>query len=231
MGLGLLVPGALALTGVPAAARPRDDAMSGAFRCGAIGDTRTWLDCYYGAAQPVRAALGLKPVPATQSQLVARPPAGTPPAGEQALRDQVMAGAVRCSTLQDRQWLDCYYASAQPVRAHLGLSGGAQVSPPIQPLAAAAPSQFGLAPKPAAPLDGADRIASSMASYSFDKLGWFTVTLENGQVWKQVNGDTTYAHWNKPAPRYLVRVSHGFLGSFNLQVQGEPGLFKVRRVQ
>jgi hypothetical protein len=68
-----------------------------------------------------------------------------------------------------------------------------------------------------------------MQSYTFDKLGWFTVTLDNGQVWKQVNGDTTYAHWKKPAGGYQVRVSKGFLGSFNLQVQGEPGLFKVRR--
>ncbi len=46
---------------LPAAARPRDDAMSAAFRCAVIGEARQWLDCYYGAAQPVRAALGMPP--------------------------------------------------------------------------------------------------------------------------------------------------------------------------
>lgn len=70
-----------------------------------------------------------------------------------------------------------------------------------------------------------------MSAYTFDKFGWFTVTLQNGQVWQQVHGDTTYARWKKSAGAYMVRVSEGFLGSYNLQVQGEPGLFKVRRIQ
>ncbi len=52
------------LFAAPAMARPRDDAMSAAFRCGVIGEARQWLDCYYGAAQPVRAALGMPPAPA-----------------------------------------------------------------------------------------------------------------------------------------------------------------------
>ena len=230
--------GLLAFTAGAASARPRDDVLSGAFRCAAIGDSRTWLDCYYGAAQPVRASLGLRPVPASQTRLVAQPPAGIPAAGDVPVRDEVMSSAVRCTALGDeRQWLDCYYAAAQPMRVRLGLEGAprtpalqtilpAQAPPPANP----APG-FGMRTLPVSPLGNADHLSVQMASYSFDKLGWFTVTLRNGQVWRQVNGDTTYARWKKPAGTYQVRLSKGFLGSYNLQVRGEPGLFKVHRIQ
>ena len=52
---------------------PRDAVRARSMRCDAIKDERTWLDCYYGAAQPVRADLGLPPTPASQQALV---PAG-----------------------------------------------------------------------------------------------------------------------------------------------------------
>lgn len=213
----------------PAAARPRDTVLSNAFRCATIGDARTWLDCYYGAAQPVRESLGLQPAPASQLSLVAQPPAGTPSAADLTIRDAVMNGAVQCSGLgQARQWLDCYYAAARPMRAHLGLEGGT-VKQPVQP--ASAVSDFGKQAVAMPPLGNTDHIFSMMRAYTFDKLGWFTVTLQNGQVWQQVHGDTTVAHWRKPAGTYRVRISEGFLGSYNLQVVDNPGLFKVRRVQ
>src|SRR6185503_11911330 len=66
----------LLLASLPAAARPRDDALAGAFRCAGIADSRQWLDCYYGAAQPVRAALKLAPALAAQVQLAQSPPGG-----------------------------------------------------------------------------------------------------------------------------------------------------------
>jgi hypothetical protein len=73
-GLGLLALAAPALAG------PRDDVLYGISRCGGISEDRTWLDCVYGAAQPMRAQLGLQPAPASQQKLV--PPAvpGTPTA-------------------------------------------------------------------------------------------------------------------------------------------------------
>ena len=66
-GLILLTQGALA---DPA----RDEVMSGAARCAGIADNRTWLDCFYGSAQPMRALLGLAPAPPAQVKLV--PPPG-----------------------------------------------------------------------------------------------------------------------------------------------------------
>ncbi len=216
-----------------AEARPRDDVMSGAFRCAAIGESRQWLDCYYGAAQPVRAALGLPPAAAAQLKLLQSPPAGQ--ATDIAVRDAVMAEAFRCNSFgDDRTWLDCYYAAAQPMRAALGLSGAPQAravattAPSPPPAPAAAPVQdFGLR-QPATAREGA-RVVSRMASYSFDQYGAFTATLANGQVWRQISGDTNVARWNKPAENYVVSISHGALGSYKFQVKDSPGMFRVRR--
>jgi hypothetical protein len=58
----------------PAGADPRTDVLSTAARCNAIADYRVWLDCYYGAAQSMRALLGLAPAPPAQTRLV--PPGG-----------------------------------------------------------------------------------------------------------------------------------------------------------
>jgi len=59
----------------PAVADPRTDVLSTAASCNAIADYRVWLDCYYGAAQSMRALLGLAPAPPAQTRLV--PPGDT----------------------------------------------------------------------------------------------------------------------------------------------------------
>lgn len=239
-----------------AQARPRDDVMSGAFRCAAIGDSRQWLDCYYGAAQPVRAELALPPAPAAQVRLTLSPPAGTPT--NTGVRDTVMSGAFRCSSVaDDRQWLDCYYGAAQPMRGVLGLSPAPQAAMasagtiagtlPRAPVPHARggwfsgmfgddsgdkvpEQQFGEPRREAASVPAnVDHVVSRMKSYSFNHYGIFTVTLANGQVWRQLSGDTDYAHWKKPAGDYVVNISRGWFGSYNFEVKGNPGLFKVQR--
>jgi hypothetical protein len=61
----------------PALAGPREDVYSASLRCSAISDDRSWLECYYGAAQPMRGQLQLPAAPASQTALI--PPAiGTP---------------------------------------------------------------------------------------------------------------------------------------------------------
>lgn len=57
----------------PAIAGPREDSLAGVSRCAALPDDRTFLDCVYGAMQPMRAQLGLVPAPIAQQRLV--PPA------------------------------------------------------------------------------------------------------------------------------------------------------------
>lgn len=72
----LLVALGLSSLAMPAMAAPRDDVVFSISRCGAIADDRTWLDCVYGAAQPMRAKLGLPPAPASQQALVPAIPLG-----------------------------------------------------------------------------------------------------------------------------------------------------------
>ena len=65
----MLVLGALLLSSA-AQADTRSDVLSGIARCSAIADDHEWLNCLYGAAQPMRSQLGLPPAPPSQTALV-----------------------------------------------------------------------------------------------------------------------------------------------------------------
>jgi hypothetical protein len=85
MRCGLVLIGLTVLTQAALAEPTRDEVMSGAARCAGIADNRTWLDCFYGSAQPMRALLGLQPAPAQQVKLV--PPPGAAYVGPNAARN------------------------------------------------------------------------------------------------------------------------------------------------
>jgi hypothetical protein len=207
-----------------AQARPRDEVMINAYRCAGQSSSRTWLDCYYGAAQPQRAILGLSPAPPAQIVLVTAPPQpGTPQ--DVLTRDAVIGAAARCgSVAAERPWLDCYYAAANPMRSLLGLSPLPGFVPP--PALSHKDNGFmrDVLPKPELQASG------RVASYRFDGNGFFTVTLANGEVWRQLDGDTTYAHWFKKPESYFVTITGGALGSLNLRLKGDPHSYKVKRV-
>ena len=136
--LCLLAPAALA--------DARDDVLAGIGRCGAIHDDRTWLDCVYGAQQPMRARLNLPPAPEFQQRLV--PPAASMPMAAQRY-DMPPPPAPRV-------------AARAPVPRHPGFFSTV--------LGTAAPTAV-----------------SRMTEYRFSKKGAFTVTLENGQTWRQTD--------------------------------------------
>ncbi|MES2295054.1 MAG: hypothetical protein V4527_17275 [Pseudomonadota bacterium] len=182
MNRAALVSAIFCLISLPATADPRSDALAGISRCASIADDRLFLDCLYGAAQPLRAKLGLPPAPAAQVNLV--PPAlgaavAPPPAMARVApppRDEGFFGGI--------------------------LGSGKAVAP-----------------------------AQRMSSYAFDSHGIFSVTLSNGEVWRQVEGDSNFAQWRAPASSYLVILRSGAFGSSNLQVQGQSTTFKVERVR
>lgn len=69
----------MGLWALPALADPiRDDVYANSQRCAALTDNHTWLNCYYGAAQAMRAQLGLPPAPDSQLNLVRNAPAPAP---------------------------------------------------------------------------------------------------------------------------------------------------------
>lgn len=246
----VLVLGAGALAALPAQARPRDDALSGAFRCAVIADSRRWLDCYYGAAQPVRAALGMPPALAAQTKLAMSPPAGGVPRDE-TVRDDVMAGAAQCNRVAgDRAWLDCYYAAALPMRSQLGLSVPQLATrtpmppspPPVMAYASPPPAKpAGPPPMPRSTglLNGMFNNVRPivrnvpMQSATFDRNGAFTVTLPDGQVWAQSEEDAVYhpAHWRNPGPDLLVTIAPDAMHTFSMTVSGENRFYKVKRIR
>jgi hypothetical protein len=169
--------GMLAALGETAHADTRGDVLSGIARCGAIADDHSWLNCIYGAAQPMRGQLGLPPAPPAQTSLV---PAASPASPR--------------------------FSSPAPVAAPKESGGffsrilGGEVVITAMPL----------------------------SSYQFNSQGFFIITLANGQVWEQRDGPV--AHWQGPASQYLVSISKGAMGSFNLTVAHDSAQYKVRRV-
>src|SRR5258707_1112096 len=74
-----------------ALADTRSDVLERLARCNTFPDGRTWLDCYYAAAQPERTELGLPPAPQAPNyealfRRPAAPPALAPPAMAPAAR-------------------------------------------------------------------------------------------------------------------------------------------------
>jgi len=168
-------------------------------------------------------------------------------------RDDVLAAMQRCSVMQDdRTWLECTYGAQQLMRAKLGLQPAPdyqqRLVPPARAPLASAPSP---APASAAPparaavastppparrrgsfmqiLGGtAPPVAvSALAAVDYDARGSFTVTLQNGQVWRQVNTE------GQPKARFhvgeKVTIQPGVLGTYNLKTDSNSHPYKVER--
>ena len=161
----------------------RDDVMAGIQRCQAIQDDRAWLDCTYGAQQPMRAKLGLAPAPDFQQRLV--PPVVFAPATD-----------------------------TRPAKASLATPAAPAALPRRKP------SFFQILTGSAQPV-----AVSSLAAVQYDSQGAFVATLQNGQVWHQVNEETGIKPRMKIGAK--VTITPGALGSYNFQVDGTSGQFKV----
>ena len=217
----LLAAVALGLTAgvLPAAADSRDLALDRISRCYALTDTRQYLECLYGAVQPLRNDLGLPQAPQASSfaSLFARP--ASPVASPSPAAPMVTAPA-RPASLQQQQQSDRGTAS--------GLFASVMgIKTTMVP-----PEQFGLRNARSGPGLNVDHITAQMAQYSIDRnSGHFTVTLDNGQVWQQQAGDEHNPTWDKKAATYIATVSYGAMGTFNLTVVGERQPYKVQRVR
>jgi hypothetical protein len=157
-------------------------------------------------------------------------------------REDTLAGISRCAALpDDRTLLECIYGAAQPLRSRLGLPPAPdfqlRLVPPANP-AAPRPARTDVPPtaRPEGKSGGLfsgmfGANALHMASYSFDARGLFTVTLSNGEVWRQDPNDTNYAHWSGKASNYPVTLIPGEYGKSRLDVRGESGPYRVEQVR
>jgi hypothetical protein len=85
--------------------------------------------------------------------------------------------------------------------------------------------------KPEAPVKAAEisRIAATIAKIDYSTIGRFIVTLDNGQVWRQIEGDST--RLRSSAFGAKITISRGLFGTFNLVIDDSKALYKVMRVQ
>lgn len=73
-----------------------------------------------------------------------------------------------------------------------------------------------------------DEIHGVIAKLAFSPLGRAIITLDNGQVWRQVEGDTDHF---KGKEGDTTTIARALLGSYSLTVQGRNQLIKVTRVR
>lgn len=69
---------------------------------------------------------------------------------------------------------------------------------------------------------------AQITQFQIDPLGKFTMTLANGQVWKEVDTILLHVETNKP---HIAHMSRGVLGSYNVSFDGEKQIIKVQRVR
>ena len=75
-----------------------------------------------------------------------------------------------------------------------------------------------------------DHITARVATVTVNYFHFFTVTLDNGQVWRQVDGDTRVARFKNDRTE-IVTITRGFLDSFHLAIQGAWGDYEVKRIK
>ena len=169
--------------------------------------------------------------------------------------DELIAGMAKCAALTDNTArLTCYDGLAPQLKAALaepppaaadnrswydpgrifGASPSAQTTPEqfggenlAEP--APTPSKLGEPPPPPRP-EALDSISAKVTDYAFNPFGRVIVFLDNGQVWRQIDGDTDHVRFKKGVEN-MVEISRGAIGSYVLTVNDAGVGVKVRRVK
>jgi hypothetical protein len=165
--------------------------------------------------------------------------AGTARADES--RD-ALAEVAKCAEIAEASArLACYDAAAARVKSALAAQAPVAEAPAKKSLlewfGLARPDKpvtktedFGKPPQPAAPAELTE-ITATVAEFAKTARGKAIFILDNGQVWRQLDADGTEVQYATPGKPMKVTIETGFLGSYNLTIEGRNGLVKVRRLQ
>ena len=74
-------------------------------------------------------------------------------------------------------------------------------------------------------------ITVGVTDYSYNPFGKFIVFLDNGQVWREQDGDNDRAHFSGDPKDNKVTISRGAFGSYNMAINDAHHQFKVIRVK
>jgi hypothetical protein len=86
------------------------------------------------------------------------------------------------------------------------------------------------APSPA-PEEGLTEITAAVIEFARTPRGKCVFILDNGQVWRQLDADSTVVFDPAPGTTMRVTIEQGALGSYNLTIEGKRSLIKVSRLK
>lgn len=119
----------------------------------------------------------------------------------------------RCSTIDENsERLRCFDRAAPRARAALTPQ----------------PQDFG---KPTPPPPELPQLNAAVLELARTTRGRAVFVLDNGQTWRQIEGDDTYVAEPPPGESLKVTIAKGLFGSYNLTIDGRNTLIKVRRVE
>lgn len=170
------------------------------------------------------------------------------PAQADPARD-ALAEIAKCSDIPaaaDR--LQCYDAAAQGAKTAMSTP-----APAVERQASAQPAQeedegggvlswfglerpvtktddFGKPPVPTGPKE-IKQISANVVEFAKSAYGRSIFILDNGQVWKQIDGDQTEVRDPSKNETMKVMIETGMFGSYTLKVSDRTGIVKVRRVK
>jgi hypothetical protein len=155
-----------------------------------------------------------------------------------------LADIVKCADVADpAKRLECFDAATT--------RGKAALAAPVPPAQAAQPAKekslldwFGLSkpsqvtkpedfgkPAPEPGPNEVTQISGSVLEFAKTARGKAVFILESGQIWRQIDGDSTDVQPPAPGTTMKVIVETGVFGSYNLSIEGRKGLIKVNRLK
>ena len=119
-------------------------------------------------------------------------------------------------------------APAAPAKSWLDWFGFSRPAPATS----AKPEDFGKpAPEPAPAPGELNEITSPVLEFARTPRGKALFVLENGQVWRQIDSDTTAVLDPERGRTMKVKIERGFLDSYNLTIEGRNMMIKVNRIK
>jgi len=145
---------------------------------------------------------------------------------------------VKCAGIADSsERLKCFDAAAPRARSALaeqeakekrGILDWFGFARPRKPVTKT--EEFGK-PQPPSPPGEISSITATVIEFATTPRGKALFVLDNGQVWRQLDGDDTRVLEPDPGKAMKVKIEIGFLESYNLTIEGRRALIKVRRLK
>jgi hypothetical protein len=158
----------------------------------------------------------------------------------QAARD-VLQEVTRCAEIADATArLACFDAAVPRAKGALaetvkeeerkgGLLEWFGFARPRQPVTK--PEAFGKPAPPVGPQGEITAITATVVDFARTVRGAAMFVLDNGQIWRQLDADDTRVREPQPGTPMKVTIEVGFLGSYNLTIDGRNPVIKVFRLK